>query len=516
MRGDFLESGSAVEATNDDREARVLGDGWAGTDGELAAYISEQSLRTLDSYRAQPNLIAEHAAVEQDTAHGGYQHRQLFELVQNSADALWVDSSGQATGGYGTAREGGRVEVRLTKNFLYCADDGEPIRPDGIAREAVETGRHAVPVSTGSGGCHDEDRHGAVGTRVCNSDPLTPRCGLRRPPRSCHLARGRGALSGSRASPSIQCWSLSPIASMDSFFMEFIRLHEGKRDDAIAIFRELVHEFPDLFEAYNNLAVMYVEEGRIDDARRLMLDALERHPEAVGYRNLGDIYERLAQEAHTRARELEFDGTVDRESSPEAVSPARHTVESIASAAVGTERARMRIPDGEALPAPDKLSGSASGVQESCVLIGELKAGSAVEDAEQWLRSQGVETLHISRESRELTVNYRVYIPPFESRKSAATKMRELRRSGIIDVAVIFSGALKNAVSLGVYASKTNAVRRAAELERLGYTVILTANNKSVEEYAMIQARIHGARNSLRDAWSSRFPDKAIRHVDCS
>ena len=130
--GDFLESRSAVEATNDDREARVLGDEWAGTDGELAAYISEQSLRTLDSYRAQPNLIAEHAAVEQDTAHGGYQHRQLFELVQNSADALWVDSGDQAPRSYGTAREGGRVEVRLTKDFLYCADDGKPIRPDGI------------------------------------------------------------------------------------------------------------------------------------------------------------------------------------------------------------------------------------------------------------------------------------------------------------------------------------------------------------------------------------------------
>ncbi|MDE0701429.1 MAG: DEAD/DEAH box helicase [Acidimicrobiaceae bacterium] len=107
-------------------------DGWAGPDGELARYIAKESRRTLNSYREQPNLIAEHAAVEQDTAHGGYQHRQLFELVQNSADALWVNSSGQATESYGPTRPGGRVEVRLTKNYLYCADDGEPIRPDGI------------------------------------------------------------------------------------------------------------------------------------------------------------------------------------------------------------------------------------------------------------------------------------------------------------------------------------------------------------------------------------------------
>ena len=107
-------------------------DEWAGTDGELAAYISEQSRRTLDSYRAQPNLIAEHAAVEQDTAHGGYQHRQLFELVQNSADALWVVSGDQHTGSFGLASSAGRVEVHLIKNFLYCADDGEPIHADGV------------------------------------------------------------------------------------------------------------------------------------------------------------------------------------------------------------------------------------------------------------------------------------------------------------------------------------------------------------------------------------------------
>ena len=105
---------------------------WAGPDGELARYIAEESRRTLNSYREQPHLIAEHAAVEQDTAHGGYQHRQLFELVQNSADALWGGSGDQHTGSLGLTSSAGRVEVHLTKNVLYCADDGEPIHADGV------------------------------------------------------------------------------------------------------------------------------------------------------------------------------------------------------------------------------------------------------------------------------------------------------------------------------------------------------------------------------------------------
>ena len=107
-------------------------DEWAGLSGGLGRYISEESSRTLASYRAQPNLIAEHANVEQDTAHGGYQHRQLFELVQNSADALWADSGVQPNDEFGPGPARGRVDIRLTENRLYCADDGKSINSDGV------------------------------------------------------------------------------------------------------------------------------------------------------------------------------------------------------------------------------------------------------------------------------------------------------------------------------------------------------------------------------------------------
>ncbi len=93
---------------------------WAGPDGELGAYIAEESKKTLDAYARQPNLVDEHANHEEDTARGGYAHRQLFELVQNSADALVGKS------------DGGRIAIRLTEAYLYCADNGEPIGQDGV------------------------------------------------------------------------------------------------------------------------------------------------------------------------------------------------------------------------------------------------------------------------------------------------------------------------------------------------------------------------------------------------
>ena len=93
---------------------------WTGPESPLGAFIENEAKKTLDAYRAQPSLVTEHANFEHDTAHGGYAHRQLFELVQNSADALLG------------ARKGKSILIRLTKGFLYCADDGTPIDEDGV------------------------------------------------------------------------------------------------------------------------------------------------------------------------------------------------------------------------------------------------------------------------------------------------------------------------------------------------------------------------------------------------
>ena len=91
---------------------------WAGVEGVVGTYIGEECGRTLQSYRAQPNYVLEHAKHEQDTARGGYADRQLFELVQNGADAL--------------SKRGGRIEIRITNSHLYCADSGEAIDTDGV------------------------------------------------------------------------------------------------------------------------------------------------------------------------------------------------------------------------------------------------------------------------------------------------------------------------------------------------------------------------------------------------
>ena len=113
------------------KERLLSEDDWAGPDGELGRYIAEEASKTLEAYRVQPLRVAEDARTEDDTARGGYARRQLFELVQNSADALSPASGENALADTPPVRGGGRIAVRLTGDCLYCADDGEPIDRDG-------------------------------------------------------------------------------------------------------------------------------------------------------------------------------------------------------------------------------------------------------------------------------------------------------------------------------------------------------------------------------------------------
>ena len=104
---------------------------WARPNEALGRYIADEASKTLDAYRAQPNFVAADANAESDTAQG-YAHRQLFELVQNSADAL-IQGARYQTTKTGPCEQGdGRISIYLTENRLYCADNGEPINKEGV------------------------------------------------------------------------------------------------------------------------------------------------------------------------------------------------------------------------------------------------------------------------------------------------------------------------------------------------------------------------------------------------
>lgn len=112
---------------------------WEGPEGEIGSAVASLSAEALAAYVAAPRLVLEHANIERSAVEGGYGRRQLFELIQNGADEL-----------VGTS---GRVEVVLSEDALYCANEGRPLTTEGVAalmfahlssKSGVEIGRFGL------------------------------------------------------------------------------------------------------------------------------------------------------------------------------------------------------------------------------------------------------------------------------------------------------------------------------------------------------------------------------------
>lgn len=80
----------------------------------------------------------------------------------------------------------------------------------------------------------------------------------------------------------------------------------NKVEDALKVFADLTRDYPQLPEPYNNLAVLYAQQGDYEKARDALEAALATHPAyATAHENLGDIYAALAGAAYNRALMLD-------------------------------------------------------------------------------------------------------------------------------------------------------------------------------------------------------------------
>lgn len=80
----------------------------------------------------------------------------------------------------------------------------------------------------------------------------------------------------------------------------------NRSEEAIKAFADITRDYPQLPEPYNNLAVLYAQQGDYEKARDALEAALATHPSyATAHENLGDIYAALAGAAYNRALMLD-------------------------------------------------------------------------------------------------------------------------------------------------------------------------------------------------------------------
>jgi hypothetical protein len=86
-------------------------------------FVNYVNPRVREVYRIDPRLIEVEGNIVAMISQGDYRHRQIFELIQNAADAIIEDAS---------LTDGGRVKIVLTQEGLYCANEGAPFSHEGI------------------------------------------------------------------------------------------------------------------------------------------------------------------------------------------------------------------------------------------------------------------------------------------------------------------------------------------------------------------------------------------------
>ena len=90
-------------------------------------------------------------------------------------------------------------------------------------------------------------------------------------------------------------------------FIDGVLLSElGEIDNAINVFISLTKSHPALPEPYNNLAVLYAQNGNFDLARTALEKSIKTHPSyATAHINLGDLYTRMASESYNQALQID-------------------------------------------------------------------------------------------------------------------------------------------------------------------------------------------------------------------
>ena len=115
--------------------------------------------------------------------------------------------------------------------------------------------------------------------------------------------------------------STAPGTDVQLMFQKARALAAMKRiDEAQAVYRDMTLRFPELAEPWNNLAIIYIQRGSLDEAEQALKTALRNNPDygsAIG--NLADVHLLMALRDYRRAAQMRVPGASQRLKSLESI-----------------------------------------------------------------------------------------------------------------------------------------------------------------------------------------------------
>jgi tetratricopeptide (TPR) repeat protein len=86
------------------------------------------------------------------------------------------------------------------------------------------------------------------------------------------------------------------------FYRGVLLAEQGKASEAMAVYRRLIENFPEMPEAHNNLGVVLASQGFLEQARESFIRAVRAYPAyGVAHENLADLYVRMANMSYAQA-----------------------------------------------------------------------------------------------------------------------------------------------------------------------------------------------------------------------
>ena len=306
-------------------------------------------------------------------------------------------------------------------------------------------------------------------------------------------------------------------------FKGVVLTHQGRREQALALFRGLVRQRPSLPEPHNNLAVLYASMGRYEEAKDALLTAIGLRPDyETAYENLGDIYAKLALLSFERAREID-PGSKSAQRKATLITRAFQ----VEAGTVPRQPDPSSDPSSDVAGSPDTPSTdetdigadtgspSAAPVEAGCYEVSGLQSASDIESVAAWLGSRGGAISAQRPATSAEILNYKVYLDPFDSPGAAEARISQLRSQGIDDIIRIAKGEFENGIALGVYASEEAAKRRVESIVALGYPARYAARYRSRPDGGFV-ASVSDSRSVDPGAFQRDFPNFTLDRASCS
>lgn len=170
--------------------------------------------------------------------------------------------------------------------------------------------------------------------------------------------------------------------------------------------------------------------------------------------------------------------------------------------------------------APDEKKAKASSptvasrpLGAGCFAVGKFHDEDELVAVAAWFDALGA-SVRTVQTGKDEPVNYKVFIPPLESRAAALSKIEEMKGNGIKDIAIYSRGDLVNGIGLGVFGSVESAERRVSQLQKAGYEPAYQARFGS-EAFFRLHVNM-GPRTAFDSKMLARaFPERRFEIADC-